>query len=250
LYAVIIIRHIKICDHGYGHAMKQIILSKLRPAVPKFSSRSPKQQRFIDILSKKEEPWIVVGSGPAGTGKTHVATSVGMHRVANDDFERLVFTRPIVPADEDLGYLPGSVYEKMHPWLHPVFDAMSHAASPSQIDAMVKNGTVVVAPLAYMRGRTFTRSWIICDEAQNCTHNQLLMLMTRIGEGSKMVIVGDVKQHDRRQSGPCALSRVVDRIREAPPRGMDLVEFGETDVVRHPVIPTVIELMHSISSSS
>lgn len=211
--------------------------------VARLYSRSPKQQRFIDVLSKKEEPWIVVGSGPAGTGKTHVATGVGMRRVDAGEYERLVFTRPIVPADEDLGFLPGTVEEKMHPWLHPVFDALGDAMTPPQIARMVKKGTIVIAPLAYMRGRTFRNSWIVCDEAQNCTHNQLLMLMTRIGEGSKMVILGDVQQHDRR--GPCALATVIDRIRDSPGGMMDVVEFGDADVVRHPVIPHVLKMMQS-----
>jgi phosphate starvation-inducible PhoH-like protein len=186
----------------------------------------------------------VVVQGPAGTGKTRVATAVGLERLLDGEFERMIVTRPVVPADEDIGYLPGTLNDKMMPWLHPITDAMRDAGlSAADVDRLFERGTVEVAPLAFMRGRTFANSWIVADEAQNCTTNQLLMLMTRIGLGSKMVVAGDVMQHDRRED--CGFATLVDRLRDRDEDVEDhvgLVEFSSHDVVRHPSIPRIIRL--------
>ena len=205
--------------------------------------RTAAQESFARVL-RRESPPVVVVQGPAGTGKTRVATAVGLERLLDGEFERMIVTRPVVPADEDIGYLPGTLNDKMMPWLHPITDAMRDAGlSAADVDRLFERGTVEVAPLAFMRGRTFANSWIVADEAQNCTTNQLLMLMTRIGLGSKMVVAGDVMQHDRRED--CGFATLVDRLRDRDRDDEDhvgLVEFSSHDVVRHPSIPRIIRL--------
>lgn len=192
-----------------------------------------------------ESPPVVVVQGPAGTGKTRVATAVGLERLLDGEFERMIVTRPVVPADEDIGYLPGTLNDKMMPWLHPITDAMRDTGlSAADVDRLFERGIVEIAPLAFMRGRTFANSWIVADEAQNCTTNQLLMLMTRIGVGSKMVVAGDVMQHDRHVAEKdCGFATLVDRLRrDLDDDHVGLVEFSSHDVVRHPSIPRIIGL--------
>jgi len=130
-------------------------------------------------MLKHELPWIVVANGPAGTGKTHAATSIGLQKIFDKQFDRMVITRPIVPADENIGYLPGGIDDKLGPWLHPIFDSLKKTLgteSFSVVDAPIQRSIDELAHQAFMRGRTLERAWIVCDEAQNCTQNQMLML--------------------------------------------------------------------------
>jgi len=236
------------------------------PARMLLTSRSATQEAYLATLRKSAKPWIVVANGPAGTGKTHLATAVGLERLRAREVERLVITRPVVPADEDIGFLPGTLEDKMKPWVQPVFDALRSELTPMEIDKMFARGLIEIAPLAFMRGRTLEHSWIVCDEAQNCTTSQLLMLMTRIGVGSKMIVAGDVSQSDRKdrqdrqdwrdrkdrhhQIG--GFETLIDRLRaqqEHPAaeerkedRPIELIEFDAPDIVRHPVIPHVLDL--------
>jgi len=219
--------------------------------------RTAAQESFARVL-RRESPPVVVVQGPAGTGKTRVATAVGLERLLDGEFERMIVTRPVVPADEEIGYLPGTLNDKMMPWLHPITDAMRDAGlSAADVDRLFERGTVEIAPLAFMRGRTFANSWIVADEAQNCTTNQLLMLMTRIGLGSKMVVAGDVMQHDLLTAkrtvggGECGFATLVDRLRDRDDDDADhvgLVEFSSHDVVRHPSIPRIVRLFSSLDS--
>lgn len=219
------------------------------------TSRSATQEAYLAMLRKSAKPWIVVANGPAGTGKTHLATAVGLERLRAREVERLVITRPVVPADEDIGFLPGSLEDKMKPWVQPIFDALRSEMTPMEIDKMFARGLIEIAPLAFMRGRTLEHSWIICDEAQNCTTSQLLMLMTRIGRGSKMIVAGDVSQSDRKDQYHSigGFETVIDRLRlrqqqqqqqtdEEDRRPIELIEFEAPDIVRHPVIPHVLDL--------
>lgn len=217
------------------------------------SSRTANQEAYLTMLRKTGKPWIVVANGPAGTGKTHLATTVGLERLRAREVERLVITRPVVPADEDIGFLPGSLEDKMKPWVQPIFDALRSELTPMEIDKMFARGTIEIAPLAFMRGRTLEHSWIVCDEAQNCTTNQLLMLMTRIGIGSKMIVAGDMSQSDRKDHNHSigGFEAVIDRLRlqhhqqehdVEHRRPIELVEFEAPDIVRHPVIPHVLDL--------
>ena len=243
--------------------------------------RNPTQERYFKLL-EDQHPSIVIAFGPAGTGKTMIACHVGIKNLQQGNVSKLVLTRPAVSVEEQHGFLPGTLEEKMEPWLKPVFDVFHQYYSPQKVQNMIKNQILEICPLAYMRGRTFENAWIIADESQNMTPNQMLMLLTRIGDGSKMVVTGDIHQHDRgyERNG---LSDLLYRMRgaqiEAPetpdvpevhvepvapvsleadvtapevvvpvakPRwrvpDMDIVEFTYKDVERHPVIKTILKL--------
>jgi phosphate starvation-inducible PhoH-like protein len=171
-----------------------------------------------------------------------VACHIGAEALAKKKVERLIMTRPAVSVDEQHGFLPGTLEEKMTPWTRPMFDALRRYYSQSQLDRMMYDGTIEVCPLAYMRGRTFDRSWIIADEMQNATPNQMRMVLTRIGEGSKLVVTGDPVQHDRGFENN-GLSDFVHRLESFHiPESIQHVEFTTADVVRHPVIHDVLEV--------
>jgi phosphate starvation-inducible PhoH-like protein len=202
--------------------------------------RTVNQRLFIDLL-KAPRPPIVFASGPAGTGKTLVACHVGAEALAKGRVQRLIITRPAVSVDEQHGFLPGTLEQKMDPWTRPVFDALRKFYTPRDLLRMTTDGIVEVCPLAYMRGRTFDNAWIIADEMQNATPSQMRMVMTRIGNDSKLVITGDPAQHDRgfERNG---LIDFTDRLMNKPMGSIQHVRFDESDVVRHPVIRDVLEV--------
>lgn len=211
--------------------------------------KTPAQKLYIDRLHRPR-PYIVIGVGPAGCGKTLLATTIGCQKLLRGDIKRVIVSRPTVGVDEDLGYLPGDLDEKLTPWMFPIMDALTHSLSPPQIRTFQRERKIECVPLAYMRGRTFEDSWIICDEAQNCTPNQLLMIMTRMGSNSKLVITGDPEQYDRKvyENG---LSDLIGRLTywSADPEDIQAVFFDTADVQRHPVIPAVLELYKNHESS-
>ena len=211
----------------------------------KLQARNNKQREYLTILDDNK-PYIVVATGSAGTGKTMLATHVGIVKLLNDEVKRIIITRPAVSVDEAHGFLPGTLEKKMEPWMRPIFDTLSLHFPKNKIDAMVKDKIIEICPLAFMRGRTFENAWIICDEAQNTTVNQMLMVLTRIGRGSKIVITGDPAQYDRgfTQNG---LTDLIDRIRyQECGDNVRIVEFTEDDVERHEVIPLILNLYKSI----
>jgi phosphate starvation-inducible PhoH-like protein len=195
--------------------------------------RSLAQRRYLDLLQSSVP--IVVGTGPAGTGKTLLACHAGAKALVKGQVARLVLTRPAVSVDEQHGFLPGSLERKMEPWTRPMFDCLQKYINPKELKNYVE-----ICPLAYMRGRTFEHAWIIGDEMQNSTPAQMKMLLTRLGEGSKMVVTGDVQQHDRgfEDNGLSDLTRRVfsesDYIHH--------VQFTEDDVVRHPAIREILSM--------
>jgi len=192
-----------------------------------------------------EKPYIVIATGCAGTGKTLLASHAGVNKLAEKKVNKLVVTRPAVSVDEQHGFLPGTLEKKMEPWTRPIFDALSQHYTRSKIDTMLKDNIIEICPLAYMRGRTFENAWIICDEAQNMTVNQMLMVLTRIGKDSKIVITGDPDQYDRGffKNG---LTDLIERIGyHSCVDNIELIEFTESDVERHPVIPKIIEMYKS-----
>ena len=158
--------------------------------------KTENQQLYVDYLSNSSIP-LVFGLGPAGSGKTLFACNAAVNALRSGSVDRIVLTRPIVAADEELGFLPGSIESKMDPWTRPIFDILGEVFSSTQIHTMVQNKVIEISPLAYMRGRTFKRAFIIADEMQNSTPNQMLMMTTRLGDGSRMVVTGDLKQSDR-----------------------------------------------------
>ena len=203
-----------------------------------FSPRNLVQRKYIDLLYSSMP--IVVSTGPAGTGKTLLACHAGSKALATRQVERLILTRPAVSVDEQHGFLPGSLDKKMEPWTRPMFDALHRYMSPKQVKLMVEERKIEVCPLAYMRGRTFDNAWIIGDEMQNSTPSQMKMLLTRIGEGSKMIVAGDTAQHDRgfEENGLADLIARLDR----GSHSIRHVEFTEDDIVRSEVIKEILRM--------
>jgi len=205
--------------------------------------KNPTQASYIDALYDEGRD-ILFATGPAGTGKTYLPSLYAIREFKDGGYKRIIITRPIVPNGEDLGYLPGDIIEKMGPWVRPILDAFMEVMDKSEIESMLAKGTLEIAPLAYMRGRTFKNAIIIADEMQNATTEQMKMLLTRIGEGSRMVITGDLEQRDR-IDGACGLLDFIDRLQTAPSRlrnRFSHISFEPRDVERHPVINDVLSL--------
>jgi phosphate starvation-inducible protein PhoH and related proteins len=202
--------------------------------------RNEMQKYYLGCLEDPKVS-IVLATGPAGTGKTMIPSHVAIHKLHNRDISKIVITRPAVSVEEQHGFLPGKLEEKMEPWLRPIFDVFYQYYSPDRIQRLVGMQTIEISPLAYMRGRTFENAWIIADESQNMTPNQMLMLLTRIGQNSKMIITGDQRQHDRgfEHNG---LTDFLRRIDGKEIGDIKHVKFGHGDVERHPVIPKILKL--------
>jgi phosphate starvation-inducible PhoH-like protein len=203
-----------------------------------FSPRNLAQRKYIDLLYSSVP--VIVGTGPAGTGKTLLACHAGSKALATRKVERLILTRPAVSVDEQHGFLPGSLDKKMEPWTRPMFDALHRYMSPKQVKLLIEERKIEICPLAYMRGRTFDNAWIIGDEMQNSTPSQMKMLLTRIGEGSKMIVAGDIAQHDRgfEING---LSDLVSRIFIDSESVMHM-KFTDEDIVRSDVIKEILRM--------
>src|SRR5579884_440514 len=194
------------------------------------------QKRYVDAIDKHT---IVFGIGPAGTGKTYLAMAKAVQALQAKDVNRIILTRPAVEAGERLGFLPGTLYEKIDPYLRPLYDALHDMIDPDSIPRLMAAGTIEVAPLAYMRGRTLNDAFIILDEAQNTSAEQMKMFLTRLGFGSKMVVTGDVTQVDL-PAGTRSGLRVVQHILE----GVDDIHFARltsTDVVRHRLVGEIVD---------
>ena len=198
--------------------------------------RNLAQKRYIDILTSRVP--IVIGTGPAGTGKTMLACNAASKALVAGKVERLVLTRPAVSVDEQHGFLPGNLDKKMEPWTRPLFDSLYRFMTPKKVKEMMFNHQIEICPLAYMRGRTFDNAWIIGDEMQNSTPGQMKMLLTRIGEDSKMVVIGDMDQHERGFESN-GLKDLVERLDEDL-EDIVRVHFSQSDVVRNRVIKKIL----------
>lgn len=208
--------------------------------ISKIIPKNLKQIKYVNLLNAQSPP-IVIASGVAGSGKTLLATAVGVEKLISGSVNKIVLTRPTVPVGDDIGFLPGNLNKKMEPWIRPLHDALSRYYSKQKISKLIEDNIVEIVPLTYMRGRTFDKSWIICDESQNLTIEQTLMVLTRIGFESKLVITGDPMQHDRGFSN--GLVDLVNRISLSDnPEFFQYIEFDENDVQRHPVISHVIKM--------
>jgi len=203
-----------------------------------FSPRNLAQRKYIDLLYSSVP--VIIGTGPAGTGKTLLACHAGSKALASRQVERLILTRPAVSVDEQHGFLPGSLEKKMEPWTRPMFDALHRYMSPKQVKMLIEDRKIEICPLAYMRGRTFDNAWIIGDEMQNSTPSQMKMLLTRIGDGSKMIVAGDIAQHDRgfEKNG---LSDLVSRI-FTDSESVRHMNFTDEDIVRSDVIKEILRM--------
>jgi phosphate starvation-inducible PhoH-like protein len=201
--------------------------------------RNLNQKIYLSQLLDQEKN-IVFALGPAGTGKTLIACQVGIKLLKEGLVDKIVVTRPAVSVDEDHGFLPGTIQEKMAPWTRPIFDVLQEYYYARDVENMIKEGTVEISPLAYMRGRTFKNAYIIADEMQNATPNQMKMLLTRLGEGSKMVVTGDLRQADRLDdNGLIDFCRLLENKRL---NHIDLVNFDMNDIERHEAVKEILEI--------
>lgn len=198
------------------------------------------QEDYLTLLDDDTKN-IVFATGPAGTGKTMLAVLAAIRALKNGDCEKIVVTRPAVSVDEQHGFLPGTLIEKMAPWTRPIFDVFEEYYSPKDITAMIEDGVIEVAPLAYMRGRTFKNAYIIADEMQNATPNQMKMLLTRIGTQSRIIVTGDLAQHDRGFDNN-GLKDFMSLIRKTDTARIGFVEFGKADIERHPAVSEVLAI--------
>ena len=199
-----------------------------------------RQEDYIEMLDD-DRKYIVCAMGPAGTGKTLLAVLAAIRALKNGEIEKIVVTRPAVSVDEQHGFLPGTLEEKMAPWTRPIFDVFQEYFSPVQIESMLADNIIEIAPLAYMRGRTFKNAFIIADEMQNATPSQMKMLLTRIGTGSRIVVTGDLAQHDRgyEQNG---LKDFIARLKQRQNKMFGIVEFQREDVERHEAVTAVLHI--------
>lgn len=200
------------------------------------SPRSPNQSKYIEAIRKHD---MVFGIGPAGTGKTYLAVACAVEMYQAGEIERMVFCRPAVEAGESLGFLPGDMLEKIDPYLRPIYDALHDMMPAEDIPKKMEKGDIEIAPLAFMRGRTLKNAFVVLDEAQNTTSMQMKMFLTRMGEGTRMVITGDPTQIDLKKgqiSGLKEAMTVLQEIEEVP-----FVRFNSKDVVRHKLVTKIIE---------
>ena len=194
------------------------------------------QKRYMESIDKNT---VVFAIGPAGTGKTYLAMAKAVVALKNKQVSRIILTRPAVEAGEKLGFLPGDLQSKVDPYLRPLYDALYEFMGPDAYHKMVENGTIEVAPLAYMRGRTLSDSFIILDEAQNCSMEQLKMFLTRFGEGSKVVVTGDITQIDLPEERKSGLKRITDILAEV--EQIDVIRLTNKDVVRHKLVKDIVK---------
>ena len=206
--------------------------------------KSVNQRRYLDAIDQHD---IVFGVGPAGTGKTYLAMAQAISFLLAKKVSRIILARPAVEAGEKLGFLPGDLQEKVNPYLRPLYDALYDMMEVERVERLLERGTVEIAPLAFMRGRTLNDSFVILDEAQNTTSEQMKMFLTRLGFGSKAVITGDVTQIDlptARQSGLVEAMKVVGNV-----EGIAFIHFDEKDVVRHPLVQQIVKAYEAYGGS-
>ncbi len=222
---------------GEGEALNSlleeplVIATNRKTIVPKTLSQKLYLQSML-------EHSVVFGIGPAGTGKTYLAMAAAVSALLKNEVERIILTRPAVEAGETLGFLPGDLREKILPYLRPLYDALHDMLDPEDVTRLSEKGVIEIAPLAYMRGRTLSRAFIVLDEAQNTTPEQMMMFLTRLGEESRMVVTGDITQIDLPRAKQSGLLEVRHILADVP--GIDFHTFSGADVVRHPLVQKII----------
>ena len=243
-------------SYGFGRVSRFISMkqdrSSGRKMTPHYIPKTENQRQFVAALNDPTNQLVVV-LGPAGTGKTLFACVKAIQDLKAGLVQKIVITRPVVTVDEDIGYLPGSMRNKMDPWMRPIFDIFLEYYCQRDIDSMIQSGVIEISPLAFMRGRTFKKCFILADEMQNSSPNQMLMLITRIGDGSRMVVGGDLNQSDRDRDsvGGAAekngLAEFVFRFRRycggsGNTTGISLCEFDSSDVERSPIVAKLLDI--------
>lgn len=209
-----------------------VIATKRKSVVPKTVG----QKLYLQAIQKNP---VVFGIGPAGTGKTYLAMAMAVSALLKNQVQRIVLTRPAVEAGETLGFLPGDLREKILPYLRPLYDALHDMLDPEDVATLSEKGVIEIAPLAYMRGRTLSASFIILDEAQNTTPEQMMMFLTRLGDESRMVVTGDITQIDLPRAKQSGLTQAPRILKNIP--GIEFHAFTASDVVRHPLVQRIID---------
>jgi phosphate starvation-inducible protein PhoH and related proteins len=215
--------------------MQQDVLAKSRKG-ESIRAKTLKQQQYVQAIRKHDLTFCI---GPAGTGKTYLAAVMAIQALLANQFERLILTRPAVEAGEKLGFLPGDLQDKVDPYLRPLYDALHEFVDPEKINSLMERQVIEVAPIAYMRGRTLSHAFVIVDEAQNTTPAQMKMLLTRIGQNSKMVVTGDITQTDlpyHQESGLAVAEKILSGV-----EGIAFCRLDRADVVRHPLVQRIVE---------
>ena len=228
---------LNVLNHSGASALKDLTSDRTltSPQKPPVTPKTVGQKKYLEAIRQHD---ITFGIGPAGTGKTYLAVAMALSALREGKVSRIILTRPAVEAGEALGFLPGDLYEKILPYLRPLHDALHDMLPAEEIQRHTERTTIEIAPLAYMRGRTLNNAFIILDEAQNSTTEQMLMFLTRLGHGSKTVITGDETQIDlppHKNSGLLEAHRVLKNV-----EGIAVIEFDKRDVVRHPLVQRVI----------
>ncbi len=226
-----------VVKHDGGATLKQMVSDRVQTheRKPGVTAKTVGQKKYLEAIRKHD---ITFGIGPAGTGKTYLAVAMALSAMREGSVSRIILTRPAVEAGEALGFLPGDLLEKITPYLRPLHDALHDMLPAEEIAKHMERATIEIAPLAYMRGRTLNGAFIILDEAQNSTTEQMLMFLTRLGHGSKAVITGDETQIDlpsHKHSGLAEAHRALKHT-----EGIGIIEFSKRDVVRHPLVQRII----------
>jgi len=228
---------LNVVKHEGVSTLKSLFDERIQTSTKK-ATVTPKtvgQKRYVEAIRQHD---VTFGIGPAGTGKTYLAMAMAVQALKEEKVSRIILTRPAVEAGEALGFLPGDLYEKIAPYLRPLHDALHDMLPADEIQKHMERATIEVAPLAYMRGRTLNQAFIILDEAQNSTTEQMFMFLTRLGHGSKAVVTGDITQIDlpsHKQSGLVEAYRALKSV-----EGVVIIEFTRRDVVRHPLVQRII----------
>ena len=228
---------LNVVKHEGASTLKDMVNDRVQTheSKPGVTAKTVGQKKYLDAIRNHD---ITFGIGPAGTGKTYLAVATALSALREGKTSRIILTRPAVEAGEALGFLPGDLYEKITPYLRPLHDALQDMLPAEEIQKLMERGTIEIAPLAYMRGRTLNNAFIILDEAQNSTTEQMLMFLTRLGHGSKAVITGDETQVDlppHKNSGLAEAHRALKHT-----EGIAIIEFSRRDVVRHPLVQRII----------
>src|SRR3982751_1930778 len=228
---------LNIVKHEGVSTLKDVMSDRVQTSEkkPGVTAKTVGQKKYLDAIRRHD---VTFGIGPAGTGKTYLAVAMALSALREGKVSRIILTRPAVEAGEALGFLPGDLYEKIMPYLRPLHDALQDMLPSEEVQKHTERGTIEIAPLAYMRGRTLNHAFIILDEAQNSTMEQMFMFLTRLGASSKAVITGDETQIDlpaHKQSGLLEAHRALKHI-----EGIAIIEFNKTDVVRHPLVQRII----------
>jgi phosphate starvation-inducible PhoH-like protein len=230
-----------VMSRKYFENIEQFSAKERQRFEQKFTTpKNPHQAEYVASLKNKQKK-IVVCTGPAGTGKTLFATEYGVRQFLTGQVEKLIFTRPSVSVDEDLGYLPGTLEDKMAPWIRPIYDILYAFLSPTEVTALLEEKLIEIAPLGYMRGRTFKNAWIVADEMQNSTISQMKMLLTRLGENSKIVVTGDLEQYDNADITN-GLDDFLSKLRGKRSDSISSFEFDREDIQREEVVKEVLEI--------